>query len=147
MHTCPSCGQACYCCGDIEDHDTGDEFDCDHWLECEDDDLIDDEAIALPSAHSPPYSRSDSSSRTSSTGIINPPRSPALLSVPRRYSCGVPCPPQTPDRSSQHCSEAQLELPPQCISTQNFLREKHKFAIMFSSKKQGFHQWQTLIAR
>ena len=50
MHTCPSCGQACYCCGDIEDHDTGDEFDCDHWLECESEDLIEGEELAVPSA-------------------------------------------------------------------------------------------------
>lgn len=34
MHTCPDCGQACYCCGDIEDHDTG-EFDlCEHYKQC-----------------------------------------------------------------------------------------------------------------
>ena len=26
MHSCPICGQACYCSGDCEDHDTGDEF-------------------------------------------------------------------------------------------------------------------------
>jgi hypothetical protein len=32
MHTCPDCGQACYCGGDIEDHDTGEEFyeECSH---------------------------------------------------------------------------------------------------------------------
>lgn len=32
MHTCPDCGQACTCAGDIEDHDTGGEFedDCTH---------------------------------------------------------------------------------------------------------------------
>lgn len=48
MHTCPNCGQACYCNGDIEDHDTGDEFACDHWLECESDDLFDDETVAIP---------------------------------------------------------------------------------------------------
>lgn len=32
MHECPDCGQACSCSGDIEDHDTGDEFyvECDH---------------------------------------------------------------------------------------------------------------------
>ena len=24
MHTCPDCGQACYCGGDIDDIDTGD---------------------------------------------------------------------------------------------------------------------------
>lgn len=40
MHTCPDCGQACSCSGDIEDHDTGDEFydDCSHHLRCMDDD-------------------------------------------------------------------------------------------------------------
>lgn len=27
MHDCPQCGQACYCSGDIEDHDVGPEFD------------------------------------------------------------------------------------------------------------------------
>ena len=26
MHSCPVCGQACYCSGDIEDHDTGPEY-------------------------------------------------------------------------------------------------------------------------
>jgi hypothetical protein len=26
MHSCPDCDQACYCSGDIEDHDTGEEF-------------------------------------------------------------------------------------------------------------------------
>ena len=26
MHTCPDCDQACSCSGDVEDHDTGDEF-------------------------------------------------------------------------------------------------------------------------
>lgn len=36
MHTCPECGQACTCCADIEDHDTGDEFveECDHFMQC-----------------------------------------------------------------------------------------------------------------
>lgn len=31
-HFCPECGQACTCCGDIEDHDTGDAFvdECTH---------------------------------------------------------------------------------------------------------------------
>ncbi len=36
MHTCPNCGQACYCCGDIDDHETGEDENCEHWLECED---------------------------------------------------------------------------------------------------------------
>lgn len=30
MHTCPNCGQACYCGGDIEDHDTEDDAGCMH---------------------------------------------------------------------------------------------------------------------
>ena len=32
MHSCPECGQACYC--DMEDHDTGDEGSdaCEHYL-------------------------------------------------------------------------------------------------------------------
>lgn len=32
MHTCSSCGCACYCNGDIEDHDTGE--DCEGCSEC-----------------------------------------------------------------------------------------------------------------
>lgn len=37
MHTCPECGQACTCCGDIEDHDTGAEFqeECVHFMRCD----------------------------------------------------------------------------------------------------------------
>lgn len=37
-HSCPICGQACYCGGDIDDIDAGDEVaedNCDH---CDDDD-------------------------------------------------------------------------------------------------------------
>ena len=36
-HACPDCGEACYCSGDIEDHDTEKEFqdDCVHWKQCE----------------------------------------------------------------------------------------------------------------
>ncbi len=45
MHDCPECGQACGCSGDLEDHDTGEEFyedcthqcdesDCDEWEDC-----------------------------------------------------------------------------------------------------------------
>ena len=47
MHTCPDCGQACSCCGDIEDHDTGDEFGevCEHHLECEADHDYDDDGL------------------------------------------------------------------------------------------------------
>lgn len=29
MHSCPECGMACYCSGDIEDHDTGPEHETD----------------------------------------------------------------------------------------------------------------------
>jgi len=37
MHTCPECGQACSCCGDIEDHDTGEECteECVHFMLCD----------------------------------------------------------------------------------------------------------------
>lgn len=36
VHNCPDCGDACYCSGDFEDHDTGDEYmeRCTHWQEC-----------------------------------------------------------------------------------------------------------------
>lgn len=45
MHTCPDCGCACYCSGDIEDHHTGDEFedDCTHECEANGDEDEDDE--------------------------------------------------------------------------------------------------------
>lgn len=47
MHACTYCGSDCHCCGDIEDHDTGEEYldDCygcgcpedeDDWDECDD---------------------------------------------------------------------------------------------------------------
>lgn len=42
MHTCPDCGQACSCAGDIEDHDTGDEF-YDECYHCDGADLPDDD--------------------------------------------------------------------------------------------------------
>ena len=52
MHTCPECYCACYCNGDIDDCDFGDEdaeTSCTHYLQadcCYNDDLIDDpEAI------------------------------------------------------------------------------------------------------
>lgn len=34
MHTCPDCGQACTCEGDIESHDIGEEFTagCTHFM-------------------------------------------------------------------------------------------------------------------
>ncbi len=40
MHSCPICEAACHCSGDMEDHDTGDEFldDCMH--ECYDPDEL-----------------------------------------------------------------------------------------------------------
>ena len=40
MHSCPECDQACTCGGDMEDHDTGDEFLdlCEHDCEPESDD-------------------------------------------------------------------------------------------------------------
>jgi hypothetical protein len=38
-HSCPTCGQACYC--DLEDHDNGDVDDCVH--DCDPADLHEDE--------------------------------------------------------------------------------------------------------
>lgn len=47
MHSCPECGQACYCGGDIEDHDTGSlgegAFHCTHWTAPECDQALDDD--------------------------------------------------------------------------------------------------------
>jgi len=34
MHTCPECGLACHCCGDIDDIDVGDEEAEDHCVCC-----------------------------------------------------------------------------------------------------------------
>jgi len=42
MHDCPICGSACYCGGDIEDHDTGENEDCLHCPEERDADYPDD---------------------------------------------------------------------------------------------------------
>ena len=44
MHTCTECGQACTCSGDIEDHDTGDEYyvECCHCYDEADDGRDDD---------------------------------------------------------------------------------------------------------
>jgi hypothetical protein len=40
MHSCPECGQACYCNGDIEDHDNEAGADmCDHCDEDNGEDL------------------------------------------------------------------------------------------------------------
>lgn len=33
-HTCPDCGQMCYCNGDIDDIDWGEWIGCNHYLEC-----------------------------------------------------------------------------------------------------------------
>lgn len=48
MHSCPVCGQACYCSGDIEDHETEASDECTHVEnpECVPDDiLVDAEAF------------------------------------------------------------------------------------------------------
>ena len=46
MHSCPDCGQACYCNGDIDDLRWGDDSDeamhCVHFEECEQEDSHDD---------------------------------------------------------------------------------------------------------
>lgn len=40
MHECPDCGQACYCNGDIDDHENALEADnCEHDCDETDDDL------------------------------------------------------------------------------------------------------------
>lgn len=42
MHDCPECGQACYCSGDIEDHDTDEQYvDICYHCDGSDDDLDD----------------------------------------------------------------------------------------------------------
>ena len=45
MHSCPDCGQACYCEGDIDDLDFGDDCPgadaCQHYLECEKEEAMD----------------------------------------------------------------------------------------------------------
>lgn len=39
MHSCPECGQACYCGGDIEDHENEDEAElCEHECDPQDSD-------------------------------------------------------------------------------------------------------------
>ena len=42
MHSCPDCGQACHCNGDIDDLDFGDDCPeadaCQHYQECEKED-------------------------------------------------------------------------------------------------------------
>lgn len=43
MHTCPDCGQACYCHGDIDDHEIESEADsCVHDCDPEEDDGYED---------------------------------------------------------------------------------------------------------
>lgn len=40
-HSCPECGQTCYCGGDIDDicfENTKEERNCRHWKECANDD-------------------------------------------------------------------------------------------------------------
>jgi hypothetical protein len=48
-HTCPECGQTCFCNGDIDDINMGEDINCKHWRQCEgendwddDDDFYDD---------------------------------------------------------------------------------------------------------
>lgn len=41
MHSCPECGQACYCGGDIDDVDVGDEEAVNSCIHC--DDYVEDE--------------------------------------------------------------------------------------------------------
>jgi len=44
MHECPDCGQACFCNGDIEDIDWGEDINCKHFLkpECDGNEDADD---------------------------------------------------------------------------------------------------------
>jgi hypothetical protein len=43
MHTCPDCGQACYCNGDIDDHENENEADsCVHDYDQQEDDGYED---------------------------------------------------------------------------------------------------------
>ncbi len=38
MHSCPICDQACYCGGDIDDIDAGDEEALDNCMHCDEED-------------------------------------------------------------------------------------------------------------
>jgi hypothetical protein len=42
-HTCPECGCLCFCNGDIDDIDMGEDINCKHWRQCEVDDDDDDD--------------------------------------------------------------------------------------------------------
>lgn len=53
MHICPECGMACSCSGDIEDHDTGDEF----YVECSHDCMEDDDEDDGPKQQASPELR------------------------------------------------------------------------------------------
>lgn len=58
MHNCPECGQACGCSGDLEDHDTGDEYmvECTHYLTFGCCDPDHDDAAWMPDAFDEPDS-------------------------------------------------------------------------------------------
>lgn len=43
MHSCPDCDQACYCGGDIDDIDTGDEEAMENCTHCAEGDTGDDD--------------------------------------------------------------------------------------------------------
>ena len=48
MHTCPDCGQACHCNGDIDDHENELEAEnCEHLCEPESDEEYDNEDLYL----------------------------------------------------------------------------------------------------
>lgn len=42
MHSCPVCDQACYCSGDIDDVDVGDQDALENCVHCPDDDWPDE---------------------------------------------------------------------------------------------------------
>ena len=47
MHSCPTCDQACYCCGDIDDCEVSTEIDCIHCSEeAESDDATGEAALS-----------------------------------------------------------------------------------------------------
>ena len=48
MHSCPDCGSACYCGGDVDDIDTGDEEAEDNCTHCAEGDGGDDDEIFEP---------------------------------------------------------------------------------------------------
>ena len=61
MHDCPECGQACYCCGDIEDHDTGERYTlvCECCFDAESVDDLDDDFRGDFEAQDPPGTGDD----------------------------------------------------------------------------------------